>query len=118
LPEAELNFHLKNGFYFRTNETGDISIVKATSFDDAGEVLVTCSRSEFASVVSGASQRGETGSTYNYALRFLEGVMFCAGCGCELPPVDTGVLGIISRSVCMPCYEQKLKPLFDWGMKR
>lgn len=115
-----MNFHLKDGVYFRRVEN-DLHIVKARDFDDPGEILVTIDLGSFSSIVASLSPHREGNGSYHYIYEFLtKGTMFCGGCGCRLLPGDyiVGVLSIVNLIACKTCYEQKFKPLFDWGMKQ
>lgn len=115
-----MNFHLAKGIYFR-REGDTILIVKAKDFDDLGEVLVATDINGLASVVASASPHQEQNGSFDYICKFLkDGTMYCGGCGAEMKPGTpiAGTLSIVNRTVCMLCYEQKFKPLFDWALPR
>jgi hypothetical protein len=115
----KMNFHFANGIYFRRTEEDKLRIVRAQSFDDAGEVLVETDIFGFASIVSSFSPFGEQSGSFDYIVKFLrDGIMYCAGCGAELKhgrDIPVGNLSIVNLTACQSCYERKFKPLFDWG---
>ena len=115
-----MNHHLANGIYFR-GDGERIKIVRAAGFDDPGETLVDTDLNGFASLIASMSPWREGNGSFYFVYRFLRhGEMYCGGCGAVITPAQPsgsgGWLSIVNRLACKTCFEQKFKPLFDWGM--
>jgi hypothetical protein len=83
IPNTETNglFHLREGFYFRRNEDGTVTIMyRQPMHPDSGGATqyphltaeITVPATEFASVMATVSARGETYETWQEAVSYLD----------------------------------------------
>lgn len=118
-----MNFHLKDGIYFRLTEESYrdglqvMRIVKAKDFDDPGELLFEITLDGLCSVVASASPFQEQQGSWDFVRRFLvDGEMRCGGCGAALHhgEVIYGPLSGLGFLSCEICYKHKFEPLYSW----
>lgn len=116
-----MNFYLCQGIYLRRQ--GDtLQIMRSKEPDEPGELLGETDINGFSSAVASLSPWQEQNGSFDYIYDFLsKGVMYCGGCGVKITPESPqgagGRLSIININACKSCYEQKFKPLFDWGLE-
>lgn len=71
----EGQFHAKNGLYFRRTEDGGVEIEKKIDAHDDSPVAdrIFLDNSEWASIISHVSKKGESYETFEHALLFHNG---------------------------------------------
>lgn len=112
-----MNFRLTDTLFLRKIDN-HLCLVEVS--DSNENILARLDESTFASVISSYSPFKEQHGSYDYALDFIQGIMYCGGCGKRLLASDVskivGKLSVINITACEDCYTNKFGPLFNWAL--